>query len=165
MSLTLPITPRKMIKPLFTILSVLAALSGYSQNLFSEQFDDCHQSNLWEQFKSKTTENSRIPSMTGYFKLYDTKNSPVPWDMSRAITIDHDKVIWYGTDNGIVKIRNNSGVRLSKLRLCPSREYQTRLCTNIHPRAQNGRSNHPHTSPAASADLRILITGRAHRLW
>jgi hypothetical protein len=38
------------------------------------------------------------------FHVYNTQNSSVPWDMSRSISIDKNKTIWYGTDNGIVKI-------------------------------------------------------------
>lgn len=49
-----------------------------------------------DKFKNKLDENS--------FKVYNTQNSIIPWDMSRSITIDHNKTIWYGTDNGIVKI-------------------------------------------------------------
>jgi ligand-binding sensor domain-containing protein len=57
------------------------------------------------------------------FEVYTTQNSILPWDMSRAITIDENKVIWYGTDNGIVKIKNgkmnlinqsNSPLRVTK---------------------------------------------------
>lgn len=49
-----------------------------------------------EKFKNKLDKNS--------FKIYNTQNSIIPWDMSRSISIDQNKIIWYGTDNGIVKI-------------------------------------------------------------
>jgi ligand-binding sensor domain-containing protein len=57
------------------------------------------------------------------FEVYNKQNSILPWDMSRAITIDENKVVWYGTDNGIVKIKNgkmnlinqlNSPLRITK---------------------------------------------------
>lgn len=57
------------------------------------------------------------------FEVYNTQNSIIPWDMSRAIAIDKNGVVWYGTDNGIVKIidqkmelinQTNSPLRVTK---------------------------------------------------
>lgn len=57
------------------------------------------------------------------FEVFTTQNSIIPWDMSRAITIDKNGIIWYGTDNGIVKIvdqkmelinQSNSPIRVTK---------------------------------------------------
>lgn len=39
-------------------------------------------------------------------EVFDKQNSKIPWDMSRAISVDTNNVIWYGTDDGIVKIAN-----------------------------------------------------------
>lgn len=215
-----------MTKQLFTIMAVFVASSSYSQNLFSEQFDDCHQSkfsfcldcgetkarsesdineyfekqltdipsklkgqvfvqvivdstgnqcvkslqaktnksvkklNLKEKINAmsdwtpaissgkpksatvilefnfyngqvstqyKRVDMKNLPNMKSVgsveveekrkykntldeklCQVFDTKNSIIPWDMSRAITIDQDKVIWYGTDNGIVRIENQT---------------------------------------------------------
>lgn len=57
------------------------------------------------------------------FEVLTTQNSIIPWDMSRAITIDKNGIVWYGTDNGIVKIidqkmelinQSNSPLRVTK---------------------------------------------------
>jgi ligand-binding sensor domain-containing protein len=40
------------------------------------------------------------------WKLFNTSNSMVPCNMSRAIDIDSNGIIWYCTDEGIVKIDN-----------------------------------------------------------
>ncbi|MEZ4788297.1 MAG: hypothetical protein R2790_10605 [Flavobacterium haoranii] len=45
-----------------------------------------------EKYKNRLDPNS--------FSIYYT-NSIIPWDMSRAITIDNNDVIWFGTDNGL----------------------------------------------------------------
>jgi len=42
------------------------------------------------------------------FEVYTTQNSVIPWDMTRAISIDTNNVVWLGTDNGIVKIEKNN---------------------------------------------------------
>lgn len=41
------------------------------------------------------------------FEVFTTSNSVIPWDMTRAISVDTNNIIWLGTDNGIVKIENN----------------------------------------------------------
>jgi ligand-binding sensor domain-containing protein len=51
------------------------------------------------------TSNSKI--LKNEFEVYTTQNSVLPWDMTRAISIDTNNVVWLGTDNGIVKIENN----------------------------------------------------------
>lgn len=38
--------------------------------------------------------------------LFDQKNSKLPWDMSRAVAVDNNGVIWLGTDSGLVKVKN-----------------------------------------------------------
>ena len=51
------------------------------------------------------TSNSKI--LKNEFEVYTTKNSVLPWDMTRAISIDTNNVVWLGTDNGIARIENN----------------------------------------------------------
>jgi ligand-binding sensor domain-containing protein len=41
------------------------------------------------------------------FHVFNTQNSQTPWDMSRSISIDKNKIVWYGTDDGLVKISAN----------------------------------------------------------
>ena len=41
------------------------------------------------------------------FIVYNTQNSILPWDMTRAICIDKEGIVWLGTDNGIVKIEGD----------------------------------------------------------
>jgi len=49
-------------------------------------------------FKNKLSPDS--------FEVFTTQNSIIPWDMSRAIIVDNDGIIWHGTDNGIVSIKS-----------------------------------------------------------
>lgn len=51
--------------------------------------------------------NSNSKDLRNKFEIYTTQNSVIPWDMTRAVCIDTNNVIWLGTDNGIVKIENN----------------------------------------------------------
>jgi hypothetical protein len=37
------------------------------------------------------------------FTVWTKANSAIPYDMSRAITVDADDVVWHGTDNALVR--------------------------------------------------------------
>ncbi|TDQ25441.1 ligand-binding sensor domain-containing protein [Tenacibaculum caenipelagi] len=75
-----------------------------------KRFDTKNQSNMKSvgpveidrkrKYKNKLDSNS--------FEVFTTQNSIVPWDMSRAIISEQNGVIWYGTDNGIVKVENGN---------------------------------------------------------
>lgn len=54
-----------------------------------------------------TNKTSNSKGIKNNFEVYTTQNSVLPWDMTRAISIDTNNVVWLGTDNGIVKIENN----------------------------------------------------------
>ncbi len=58
------------------------------------------------------------------FEVYTTQNSVIPWDMTRAIFVDNDNIVWLGTDNGIVTIENNnfSVINSKNSPIKPSRE-------------------------------------------
>ncbi|MBP5327969.1 MAG: hypothetical protein J6Y98_08670 [Bacteroidales bacterium] len=45
-------------------------------------------------------------SHTHTFKVYNTANSSLPWNMSRAVAIDASGVVWMGTDQGLVRMQN-----------------------------------------------------------
>ncbi len=57
------------------------------------------------------------------FIVYTTKNSTIPSDITRTVSIDKNNIIWLGADNGISKIKkdtklvinsNNSALRLKR---------------------------------------------------
>jgi len=54
-----------------------------------------------------TNKSSNSKALSNEFEVYTTHNSVIPWDMTRAISVDTNNVVWLGTDNGIVKIENN----------------------------------------------------------
>jgi ligand-binding sensor domain-containing protein len=41
------------------------------------------------------------------FTVWNKANSSIPYDMSRAITVDKHDVIWHGTDNALVRFYND----------------------------------------------------------
>ena len=62
--------------------------------------------------KSEKTELEITNSFKNYkndftddnFKIYNSKNSKIKHNYSRAVTIDKDGVLWLGTDNGLIKM-------------------------------------------------------------
>jgi ligand-binding sensor domain-containing protein len=54
-----------------------------------------------------TNKTSNSKTLKNEFEVYTTQNSVLPWDMTRAISIDTNNVVWLGTDNGIVRVENN----------------------------------------------------------
>ncbi len=77
-------------------------------NISYDRFDPNAVTNMKSVGESEVTNktsNSKI--LKNEFEVYTTQNSVVPWDMTRAISIDTNNVVWLGTDNGIVKIENN----------------------------------------------------------
>jgi ligand-binding sensor domain-containing protein len=73
------------------------------------------------QVTNKTNNSNKI---VNDFEVYTTENSVIPWDMTRAISVDTNNVIWLGTDNGLVKIENNkfSVINSKNSAIKPSRE-------------------------------------------
>lgn len=49
----------------------------------------------------KGTDNDKLSKT---WILYNQQTSELPWDMTRAITVDQDNIIWIGTDNGITAV-------------------------------------------------------------
>lgn len=43
------------------------------------------------------------PSLTFDFEVFNTANSELPWNMSRAVASDTSDVIWMGTDEGLAR--------------------------------------------------------------
>lgn len=37
------------------------------------------------------------------WQVYNTGNSSLPWNMSRAVAVDSNGIVWMGTDNGLVR--------------------------------------------------------------
>lgn len=50
--------------------------------------------------------NKQDKSHTHTFKVYNTANSSLPWNMSRAVAIDASGAVWMGTDQGLARLQN-----------------------------------------------------------
>ena len=55
------------------------------------------------EFTNRKFRNTAVPLK---MEVFQKANSEIPMDMSRAVAVDHNNVIWYGTDNGIVRIKD-----------------------------------------------------------
>ena len=53
------------------------------------------------------SKNRHDKSHTHTFKVYNTANSSLPWNMSRAVAIDASGVVWMGTDQGLIRMQND----------------------------------------------------------
>lgn len=90
-------------------MSSLSFLFEFRKGTFSMKrkiFNFQNQTNMSSSGKPKT-EGTNISKLSKTWTLYNQNNSELPWDMSRAITVDNDNSIWIGTDNGIVAIKDN----------------------------------------------------------
>lgn len=55
-----------------------------------------------------TNKDQKYSKNTNFnLRVFTTENSILPWDMTRAVSIDSNNVVWLGTDNGIVKIKDD----------------------------------------------------------
>lgn len=83
---------------------------------------------------SNKTSNSHL--LKNEFEVYTTQNSVIPWDMTRAISIDTNNVVWLGTDNGIVRIEDNKfsvfSPKNSPLRAIRNETNIMSSCIDIH---------------------------------
>jgi len=78
----------------------------------------------------KRSANSK--TLKNDFKVYTTGNSVIPWDMTRAVSVDSNNITWLGTDNGIVKIENNNfSVINSKNSALKARKEETIMASAI----------------------------------
>ncbi|MDQ3021248.1 MAG: hypothetical protein M3R36_11875 [Bacteroidota bacterium] len=50
----------------------------------------------------------RLDQTTGTFTMYSINNSPLPSNYVRAFAANADSSMWLGTDNGLVKFKNNN---------------------------------------------------------
>jgi len=47
---------------------------------------------------------TKVSKLSERWTVYNQQNSDLPWDMSRAVVVDQNGLLWFGTDNGIVKM-------------------------------------------------------------
>lgn len=66
---------------------------------------------------------SRPSELSESFTVYNQANSDLPWDMSRVAFTDRENALWFGTDDGLVKMKgekmeifncHNSGLKPTK---------------------------------------------------
>lgn len=53
------------------------------------------------------SKNRHDKSHTHTFKVYNTANSNLPWNMSRAVAIDPNGTVWMGTDQGLACLKGD----------------------------------------------------------
>lgn len=74
-------------------------------NVSYDRFDPTAVTNMKSEGQAEITNpKPNAPALLNEFTVYTTENSVIPWDMTRAICVDHNNVVWLGTDNGIVRI-------------------------------------------------------------
>ena len=68
-------------------------------------------------------------------EVFNKDNSRMPWDYSRAISIDKQNTIWCGTENGLLKIQNNKmsvlNYKNSPLKMATSPDINGNLTSSI----------------------------------
>lgn len=66
------------------------------------------------------------------WKLYDTSNSIIPYNMSRAVQVDQNGIVWYCTDRGIVKIdKDNWTIYTAENSPLPANKYGVTTTTKL----------------------------------
>ncbi len=95
-------------KPENVSITLRFDFAGEKFNITYDRFDPNAVTNMKSVGESEVT-NKAVNSkgLKNEFEIYTTQNSVVPWDMTRAISIDTNNVVWLGTDNGIVRIEKN----------------------------------------------------------
>lgn len=72
------------------------------------------------------------------WKLFNTSNSLIPYNMSRSVDIDSNGIVWYCTDEGIVKIDNEIWTVLTAQNSpLPSNKYGKTITTGLTIDKQN----------------------------
>lgn len=83
----------------------------------------------------KIVEDKRTNSV---WKLFNTNNSIIPYNMSRSVDIDSNGIVWYCTDEGIVKIDNEIWTVLTAQNSpLPSNKYGKTITTGLSIDKQN----------------------------
>tara|TARA_R110001583_G_C5605365_1_gene404873 strand:+ start:67 stop:1515 length:1449 start_codon:yes stop_codon:yes gene_type:complete len=79
------------------------------------KYQDFFDNSFMKKIKSEKTELKITNSFKGYkndltdnnFNIYNSKNSKIRHNYSRAVTIDKEGILWLGTDNGLIKMQDN----------------------------------------------------------
>ncbi|MBP6184255.1 MAG: hypothetical protein KA479_04890 [Saprospiraceae bacterium] len=110
----------------------------------------------WHEITDKPNESTKVPienknhnaennptilkdkKTDSVWKLFNTSNSAIPYNMSRSVDIDSNGVVWYCTDEGIVKIENNIWTVLTAQNSpLPSNKYGKTITTGLAIDKQN----------------------------
>lgn len=85
---------------------------------------------------------SKSSKLTYSWTVFNQQNSDLPWDMSRAAVTDNDNILWFGTDNGIVKYENETmEVFTCKNTPLKSEKYNKDRTTSIRYAASDRKNN------------------------
>ncbi|WP_116789949.1 ligand-binding sensor domain-containing protein [Flavobacterium psychrotrophum] len=88
-------------------ISLLLTFKNGNISVKRRNFDNVGSANM----KSTGTTNVKgrdQKDLSENWAVYTQQNSQLPWDMCRAIAIDSNDYVWIGTDNGVVKLKNNN---------------------------------------------------------
>jgi ligand-binding sensor domain-containing protein len=85
---------------------------------------------------------TKASKLTSTWTVFNQQNSDLPWDMSRAVITDNDNVLWFGTDNGIVKFdRTKMEVFTCKNTPLKSEKYNKNRTTSVSDAAVDSKNN------------------------
>lgn len=84
-------------------VSLLLVFENGELSINRRKFDFKNQSNM-KSVGTPDVKGSRESKLSESFSVFNQRNSKLPWDMSRVAFTDMDNYLWFGTDNGIVKM-------------------------------------------------------------
>jgi len=87
----------------------------FKKGKVTTKYQDFFDNSFMKKIKSEKTELEITNSFKGYkndltdnnFSIYNSKNSKIRHNYSRAVTIDKEGILWLGTDNGLIKMQDN----------------------------------------------------------
>ena len=84
-------------------VSLLLIFDKGLKSIQRREFNTKNRSNM-KSVGTPEVKGSRVSKLSESWTVFNQRNSKLPWDMSRAVFIDKDGIVWIGTDNGLVKM-------------------------------------------------------------
>lgn len=92
-------------KPTRSSVSLKLTFVDGSLSIERRVFDFTKNTNM-KSVGTSQVKGTKESKLSHTWTVFNQQNSDLPWDMTRAVMIDKDKALWFGTDNGIVKMEN-----------------------------------------------------------
>jgi sugar lactone lactonase YvrE len=112
----------------------------FRKGTVTTKYQDFFENSFMKKIKSEKTELEITNSFKNYkndltdnnFIIYNSKNSKIRHNYSRAVTIDKDGILWLGTDNGLIKmIDKKMELYNSKNSKLKAKNYNKKLTSSI----------------------------------